>query len=193
MKINPLKANAAALVQQLEQQRGGQTLMLYKVVKTQAATPAILDAAPALQVAFVEHVIDVYAKLGTPKGGRITEWFRKNNVPTASAEIVRLLLRRELPFTDTMLCAMFKKLSRTSFLSLVQFREQMALALEKFAKKNSLSTELRKQAGQYADALAFRNVSAAKAKYWKEEWSFPSAANEKLVARIDKLLGRRFQ
>jgi hypothetical protein len=190
MKTNPLKTKAAALVNQLEKQRAGQTLMLYKVVKTQQATPAILTAEPELKAAFVEHVVDLFARLGTPKGKKAKEWFRSNHVPNASAEIVRLLLRRELPLSDATLADLLEKLSGISFLSAVQFRDQLAQYLEKFSKKNTLSPRLRKCAGRYADVEAFRHVKPAEAKFWKEEWGLPRAADLKVAARIDKVLSR---
>jgi len=189
MQTNPLKSQAAALISKLEGERGGRTIMLYQVVKTQKTTPVVLNAAAELQATFVAEVVEIYVKMGTPKG-KLKEWFRDNAVPNASAEIVRLLLRRQLPFTDHALAEMFEKLSGISFLALVAFREQLAQALEKHAKKNTISPRLRKAVARYANVLAVRHVSQKQAKFWKEEWGFPGTIDRKTAARIDKLLAR---
>ena len=190
MKKNPLKLKAESLVRQLEQERAGRNLMFGKVVRTQNTAPIVLGAEPELQAAFVECVVEIYAKLGTPKGKKVTEWFRGNASPAASAEIVRLLLRRGLPFTDAMLAGMFKKLSQISFLGALPFREQLALGLEKFARKNVPSAELRQQAKRYADVVGVRHLPQAEVKFWREEWGLPGATDRKTAARIDQLLGR---
>lgn len=188
MKSNPLKSQAKALVQKLEQERAGRTLMMNQVVKTQSTTPIVMASEPALQAAIVEYVVETYAKFGTPKGKKIKEWFRDNAVPTAGANVVRLLLRRQLPFTDAMFAGMFEKLSRTSFLSLVEFNEQLAGAFQKHAAKNAISARLRKAAASYADAISLRRLTKAEAFYWKDEWGFPSAEDKRVAARIDKAL-----
>lgn len=188
MKPNPLKSKAKTLVQKLEQERAGRTLMMNQVVKTQSTTPIVMASEPALQAAIVEYVVETYAKLGTPKGKKITEWFRDNAVPTAGANVVRLLLRRQLPFTDAMFANMFEKLARTSFLSLVEFNEQLAGAFQKHAVKNVISARLRKAAARYADAISLRRRTKAEALYWKDEWGFPSAEDKRVAARIDKAL-----
>jgi hypothetical protein len=190
MEKNPLTSQAEALSRKLERERAGRNLMLGKVVKTQNTTQVILKADPELQAAFVERVVGVHAKLGTPKGKKITEWFRGNAVPYASAEVVRLLLRRELPFTDPALAGMFERLSRLTFLSLVCFNEQLAQAFEKYAKKNALSAALRKAVARYADAIAIRRLPQGKAKFWKEEWGFPRAVDRKIAGRLDRILSR---
>src|SRR6266850_4241051 len=91
--------NAANLVTQLEKQRGGKTISLGQVVKSLPATRIILAADPELQVAVVRLVVETYARLGTSKAKYPNEWFRKSNVPNAGAEVVRLLVRKQLPFT----------------------------------------------------------------------------------------------
>jgi len=190
MKNNPFKEKAKKLSRKLELRRRGQSMMLGRAVKTRNITTDILNSEPELQAAFVEHVVDVYAKLGTPKGKKITEWFRRNNVPNASAEVVRLLLRRQLPFPDVMLAEMLEKLSRVSYLSLVEFTQQMAQAFERHAKKNGVSPRLRKAAGQYADAIAIRHFSPKEAEFWREECGFPRAQDRKIATLIDRVLGR---
>ena len=130
----------------------------------------------------------MYAKFGTPKGKKIKEWFRDKSVPTAGANVVRLLLRRQLPFTDAMFAGMLEKLSHTSFLSLVEFNEQIAGAFEKYAAKNALSARLRKAALDYSDAISLRRLNKAEAFYWKDEWGFPSAEDKRVAARMDKVL-----
>jgi hypothetical protein len=188
MKTSSLKTQAQNLVQTLERESGGQSLLLGKVVKTLKTTAVILNSAPELQVAVVQNVIETYAKLGTPKGRKVTEWFRKKSVPTAAAEVVRLLLGRRLPFTDGALAGMMEKMARVSYLSLVEFNKQLSQAAVKFAKDNGLSPRLRKAARQFADALAIRHVSAAEAAYWKEECGFPRAEDRKVAAILDELL-----
>jgi len=189
MKTNLLKAQAIALVFQLEQERSGQTLMMFKVVKTFKTTPVILSSPPELQMAVVETVVEAYAVLGTPRGKKPTEWFRKKGIPSAGAEITRVLLGRPLPFTDDFLAGMLEKLSRVSYLSLVEFNEQLARAFGKFAAKSGISPRLRKAAKQFADALAVRNKPAAQVKFWKEECGFPRAKDRKIVAELDRVLG----
>src|SRR5688572_3972768 len=108
----------------LEAERAGRTIRLGVVTKGMNATQAVMAADPHVQVEFVRHVVGIYAKLGKAKG----EWFRKPGVPSAAAEAVRLLLRRKLPFTDDMLAEMFEQMSRVNYLSLVEFREQLAMA-----------------------------------------------------------------
>jgi hypothetical protein len=49
MKTNPLKSKAKALVQKLEQERAGRTLMMNTAVKTQSTTPVVMASEPALQ------------------------------------------------------------------------------------------------------------------------------------------------
>ena len=163
--------------------------MLYRVVKTLNTTTVILNAAPELQAAFVAEVVEIYCKLGTPKR-RIREWFRDNSVPNASAEIVRLLLRRQLPFTDDDLSGMFEKLSGISFLGFVEFREQMAQALQKYARNNDISRRLRKAAANYGDVLVIKRVSRKEAALYKDEYGFPSSTDLKTTARINEILGR---
>jgi hypothetical protein len=172
------------LLKALEAERGGRTLSLGVVTKGMNATQAVMAADPQTQVAFVRHVVGIYAKLGKAKG----EWFRKSSVPSAGAEAVRLLLRRKLPFTQDMLAEMFEQMARVNYLSLVEFNEQLAMALEKHAAAESLSPRLKRAAKSFADVLVVRHVSAAKANYWREEWGFPRATDRKTAARIDKVL-----
>jgi len=190
MKDNPLKSQADKLIQQIEQQRAGQTLSLNKLAKTQSTTDVVLNAPPELQVAFVESVVEAYAKLGTPKGKKATEWFYSKAVPSGSAAVVNLLLRRQLPFTDEILAGIFEKLARMSFLSVVEFNEPVARAFEKYAAKHPVSPRLRKAAAKYADVIAVKHVAPAKAAFWKEEWGFPSAEDKRVAARIGKALRR---
>ncbi len=188
MKSSPLRAQAEALVRKLEQERSGQTLMLGKVVKTQATTPVVLNSEPELQMAFVECVVDTYARLGTPKGKRMTEWFRNKSVPSASAEVLRLLLRRRLPFSDATLAGMLEKMSKVSFLSLVEFNEQLAGAVVKQSAAHGLSPRLRKAAKRFADVLAVRHLPPQQAEYWKDEYGFPRAKDRTIAAKIDHML-----
>src|SRR5687768_7197825 len=140
MRTLPLAAQAKTLIQKLEKECAGQSLMLGKVVKTSQTAPVILNSAPELQVAVVQYVVDTYAKLGTPKGKKVTEWFRKKSVPTAGAEVVRLLLVRPLPFTDDILAGMLENMARVSYLSLVEFNQQLARAVVKYSEEKRLSS-----------------------------------------------------
>jgi hypothetical protein len=188
MKTKSLQAQADALVRKLEQERSGRNLMLGKVVKTQATTPVVLNSAPELQIAFVELVVDIYARMGTPKGKRMTEWFRKGSVPSASAEVVCLLLRRRLPFSDADAGGMLEKMSKVSYLSLVEFNDQLAGAVVKHSAEHGLSPRLRKAAKRFADVLAVRHLPPAQAEYWKDEYGFPRAKDRKIATKIDHML-----
>jgi hypothetical protein len=179
-----VRKKAQDLLREVERERAGQTLRLGVVIKGMKATKDVLAADLQVQVEFVRHVVGVYAKLGKAKG----EWFRKPAVPSGGAEVVRLLLRRKLPLTDETLAEMFEQMSGVSYLPLVEFNEQLAMALEKRADGEALSPRLRKAAKAFADVLAVRHVSAAEAKRWREEWNFPRSDDLKTVVRIDKVL-----
>jgi len=190
MKSSPLRSQAIVLMQNLEQERAGQTLMLGKVVKTLPTASIILSSSPELQAEFVQCVVDTLAKLGTPKGKKMTEWFRKKNVPSASQEVVRLLLRRSLPLTETSLAEMLNKLSCVSYLSLAGINEHLARALASHVKAHGASPGLRKAAKRFADVLAVRHLSPTEAAYWKDEHGFPRACDRKIAASIDQTLRR---
>ena len=181
------RKRAEDLLRDVEAERAGRTLQLGVFVRGMSATKDVMAADPQVQVEFVRHVVDVYAKLGAAKG----EWFRKPAVPSGGAEVVRLLLRRKLPFTNDVLAELFERMTRVNYLSLVQFNEQLAMALEKRAGANGqdVSPRLRTAAEAFADVLAVRHVPAAEARRWREEWNFPSPTDRKTVARIDKALG----
>ena len=174
------------LLKALEAERGGRTLSLGVVTKGMNATQAVMAADPPTQVAFVRHVVGIYAKLGKAKG----EWFRKSSVPSAGAEAVRLLLRRKLPFTDDILAEMLEQMAKVNYLSLVEYNDQLAMALEKHAAAGSISPRLRRAAKTFADVLAVRHVSAAEANKWRENWGFPRATDRKTADRIYKVLAK---
>lgn len=181
-----VRETAEDLLRAVEHERAGRTLRLGVVVKGMSATKDVMGADPHVQVEFVRHVVGVYAKLGAARG----EWFRKPAVPTGGAEVVRLLLRRRLPFSDDALAEMFERMARVNHLSLVEFNEQLAMALEKRAAADGgdLPPRLRKAAKAFADVLAVRHVPAAEARRWREKWNFPSPADRKTAARIDKVV-----
>jgi hypothetical protein len=183
------ESEARKLVEALEKERGGRTLSLGKVTKAMGAMQQLQSADPQVQAAFVRHIVATYARLGTPKGKSRPEWFRGKAVPSAGAEAVRLLLRKKLPFTDEMLAEMFQQMSGVSYLSLVEFNDALARALEQRAKVGPLSPPLRKAAARFADVLAVRHVPKAEAKHWRDEWGFPRAEDRKVAARIDRLAG----
>ena len=114
------KARAKELVAAVEAKRAGRTIYLGKLVKTIPTTDEILAADPRLQAAFVQQVVETYTELGAKHYKGDTQWFHKDNVPSGCAEVVRLLLRRRLPFTDETLAEIFEQLAGIHYLSVVE-------------------------------------------------------------------------
>jgi hypothetical protein len=188
--MEDLEKKATQLVTQLEKERMGKTLMLGKVVKDLPTAKVILAADPELQVAVVHHVVRIYGQLGRSTAKYPDEWFRKPNVPNAGAEMVRLLTRKQLPFTDEMLAEMFGQLAGINYLSLVEFLDQLVGHVQKRAAKQPLTPMVCKALKHFDDVLMGKQLSPAEARYWKEEFGFPRALDRKISKRIETILAR---
>jgi hypothetical protein len=180
------KPQAQAWLKQLEIERGNKTLSMGKLVKTLPTTATVLAADPEQQSAFVRHVVEVFGKLGArkkkiPSG---SAWFHKNNVPLASEEVARLLLRRRLPLTDDALAEMLEQIAGMDFVTFGPGVEQLIGLLEKRAAEGPILKRLQKAASRVADGLLVKD--------WREEdadeWGLPRAADRKLAGRIERLL-----
>ncbi len=181
---DPLQIQAAALLDKLTQERGKDILAI--PVKERPTTKALLAAPPELQVAFVRHVVAIFAKIGarTKKKPVAFAWFHGKNVPTAGEEVARLMLRRRLPFTDEIIAEILEQIAGMDFITFAPIMDQLVRELEKRAAEGPLSSRIRKAAGQVADGLLVKDWPAADA----ENWGLPRAADRKLAARLQSLL-----
>jgi hypothetical protein len=180
------ESHAAALFQQLEKQRGTDTISLGKAVKGYSTRAAIMAADPAVQVAFVGQVVATFARLGKSKGKipMVTAWFHNPKVPWGAEEVARQLMRRRLPFTDAMLAEMVEQIGQMDFISAAPVLEPLVRELEKRAAEGVLSPKVRKLLPRVLNGLLVKGWTAEE----KENWGFPRAADRKLAARIDSLL-----
>jgi hypothetical protein len=186
--ITPLHAQAVELLTQLEKERGGQTIYLGRVVKGLPTTKTILGADAELQIAIIRHVIRTFASVGSADGPNANYWWADQNVPWGSAEIVRLLLRRQLPFSDAALAECFEQLLGIGLSMDLPFMENLVGTVERLAANRALSRRLRKAVARVGDALVGENLSPAAARLWsQEEWG-PDASARKLSARIKRML-----
>src|SRR5215471_7541533 len=113
------KIEATALFQQLEQERGTDTISLGKAVKGYSTRAAIMAAEPAVQVAFIRQVVATFARLGkaTGKIPMVSAWFNDLKVPFGAEEVAKQLMRRRLPFTDAMLAEMLEQIGQMDFIT----------------------------------------------------------------------------
>src|SRR5207244_10247495 len=85
---------------------------------------------------------------------------------------------------------MFNQLAGIGMMSSVQLKcpEALVTLLEKVAAEEPLQAQLRKAAARFGNALVGKKLSPVAARLWeKYEWG-PDAADEKLSARIKRLL-----
>jgi hypothetical protein len=193
MTKDPLQAQAAALLDKLQKERGKDKnaplslpAFLARSVKERPTTKTLLSAPPELQAAFVRHVVLVYAKLGArgKKAYGSHEWFRKDNLPTAGEEVAKLIMRRRMPFTDDMIAEMLEQIAAMDFITFAPLTNQLVPELEKRADEAPLPARIRTAAKLVADGLLVKDWPAEVA----EDNGFPQAADRKLAGRIQNVL-----
>ena len=184
-KTPSAEAQAAALMAQLEKERGRATLSLGKAVKVYPTRQKLLDAEPGVQVAFVQRVVATIAKLGKSTG-KIplgSAWFNDLSVPFGAEEVAKQLLRRRLPFTDAMLAEMLEQIGRMDFITFAPALEPLIRELEKRRKEGPLSPRIRKALPRVINGLLVKGWSADEA----DNWGLPEAGDRKLAERVKKL------
>ena len=181
-----IDAQAAALIQQLELERGQSTLSLNTAVKGYSSRATILGADPEVQVAFVRQVVAIIARMGKAKAkiDLIDAWFHDPKVPSGAEEMARQLLRRRLPFTDAMLAEMFEQIAGMDFVTFAPALEPLVRELEKRAAEGKLPARVRKALPRVVKGLLVEDWSEEEA----DNWGVPSAGDRKLAARISRLV-----
>lgn len=180
------ETQAAALFKNLEKERGTDTLSLGKAVKGYSTRATLMAADPAVQVAFVRHVVATIAKLGKTKGKIPTgsAWFHDLKVPYGAEEVARQLMRRRLPFSDAMLAEMIEQIGQMDFITFAPVLDPLVRELEKRAAEGALSPKVRKHLPHVMNGLLVKGWTLED----KEEWGLPRAIDRKLAARIQNLL-----
>jgi hypothetical protein len=193
-KLNPApattgaspEAQASALLKQLEQERGQDTLSMGTAVKGYSTREKIFEAAPEVQVEFVRLVVATIAKLGKSKGKipMVSAWFNDLKVPFAAEEVAKQLMRRRLPFTDQMLFEMLEQIGRMDFIGFAPALEPLTRELEKRRKETGLPPKIRKALPRIVNGLLVKGWPAAAI----DNWGLPAAADRKLAARLQQLV-----
>ena len=181
---DPLQNQAAALLEKLQKERGKD--VLGKPVKERPTTKTLLAAPPDLQVAFVRHVVALFAEIGArgKKPGGSNEWYRGKNVPTSGEEVAKMMMRRRLPFTDDMVAEILEQIASMDFITFAPVMDQRVRELEKRAAEGALSPRIRKAASRVADGLLVKDWPPEVA----EDGGFPTAGDRKLAGRIQDVL-----
>jgi hypothetical protein len=189
MKDNTIKAQAKDLLSKLEKERADQGI-LGKDLKEYKTTEAVLSAAPEVQVAVVEQVVDVFSALGAETAPNAHYWWGTLEHPWTSAKLAELLLRKRLPCTDAALAAMLENLAGIGLLttSVVPCLERLVVEVENRAAEGELSPRLRKAVRRIGDELSGEKLSRAAERLWKQEEHAPVALDRKLAGRIERML-----
>jgi hypothetical protein len=180
---------AAALLTQIELERGKSTLSLGTAVKGYSTRAAIMAAAPEVQVAFVRQVVAIIARMGKSKKkiDLIDAWFHDNKVPSGAEEVARQLLRRRLPFTGDMLAELFEQIGGMDFITFAPALEPLVRELEKRTAEGKLPPRIRKALPRVVKGLLVEGWSEEAA----DNWGLPSPADRRLAGRISMLLKRK--